>query len=83
MIAPPTAKPSRVAVDKTVVRITGDWSWVYTAINADFRLILDVAVFGRRGADPATAFLHRLTEKHDLSDTMFLVDGYEYLTSLS
>ncbi|PGF14455.1 IS6 family transposase [Natrinema sp. CBA1119] len=80
---PPTAKPSRVAVDETVVRINGDRSWMYTAIDLDTKLILDVALFGRRGTDPAAAFLHGLTEKHDLSDAEFLVDGYGYLTSFS
>jgi putative transposase len=78
-----TAKPSRVAIDETAVKINGDWFWVYAAIGLDSKLILDVAVFGRRGTDPAAAFLHRLTEKHDLSDTVFLVDGYGYLTALS
>ncbi|ELK50396.1 transposase, partial [Haloferax sp. BAB-2207] len=29
------------------------------------------------------AFLHRLSEKHDLSDAVFLVDGYGYQTALS
>lgn len=29
--------------------------------------------------DSAAAFVHRLTEKRDLSVTMFLVDGYGYL----
>jgi transposase-like protein len=71
----------RVAIDKTAVKINGDWCWVYAAIDADSRLILDVAVFGRRGTDPAPAFLHRLTEKHDLSETVFLVDDYGYLTA--
>jgi putative transposase len=80
---PPTAQPSGVAVDETAVKINGDWSWVYAAIDLDSRLILDAAVFGRRGTDPAAAFLHRLTEKHDLDETVFLVDGYGCLTSLS
>ncbi|WP_222912843.1 IS6 family transposase [Natrinema sp. SYSU A 869] len=80
---PPSASPSRVAIDETAVKINGDWSWVYAAIDLDSRLILDVAVFGRRGTDPAAAFLHKLTEKHDLSNTVFLVDGYGYLTALS
>ncbi|RKD85215.1 integrase core domain-containing protein, partial [Halopiger aswanensis] len=35
------------------------------------------------GTDPAAVFLHRLTEKHDLSEAVFLVDGYGYLTALS
>ena len=43
---PPTAKPSRVAIDETAVRINGDWSWVYAAIDVDSRLILDVTVLG-------------------------------------
>ncbi len=80
---PPTAKSSRVAVDETAVKINGDWSWVYATIDLDSRLILDIAVFGLRGTNPAAAFLHRLTEKHDLDDTVFLVDGYGYLTALS
>jgi len=64
-------------------KINGDWSWTYAAIDLDARLILDVAVFGRRGTDPAAAFLYRLTEKHDLDNTVVLVDGYGYLTALS
>lgn len=40
-------------------------------------------MFARRGTDPAAAFLHRLTEKHDLTEAVFLVDGYGYLTALS
>ncbi|ELY45796.1 integrase [Natronorubrum tibetense GA33] len=46
-------------------------------------MILDVAVFARQGTDPAAAFLHRLTEKRDLSDTELLVVGYGHLTALS
>lgn len=56
---------------------------MYAAINLDSRLILDVAVFGRRGTDPTAAFLHKLTEKHDLTEAVFLVDIYGYLTTLS
>jgi putative transposase len=54
---PPTAAPSRFAVDKTAVRINGEWSWVYDAINLETKMLLDVAVFGRRGTDPAAAFI--------------------------
>ncbi len=46
-------------------------------------VVLDVEVFGRHGTDPAAAFLHRLTEKHDVSETVFLVDGYGYSTDLA
>ena len=40
-------------------------------------------MFGRRGTDPAAAFLHGLTQKHDCSQAVFLVDGFGYLTVLS
>jgi putative transposase len=40
-------------------------------------------VFSRRGADPAAAFLHRLTENHDVADAEFPVDAGGYLTALS
>ena len=48
---PPTAKPSWVEVDETVVKINGGWSWLYAAIDLDTKLILDVALFGRHGTD--------------------------------
>ena len=40
-------------------------------------------VYSRRGTDPAAAFLHRLTEKHNVSETEFLVDAGGYLTALA
>uniref|UniRef100_UPI0012FC0030 integrase core domain-containing protein n=1 Tax=Haloferax sp. (strain Q22) TaxID=1526048 RepID=UPI0012FC0030 len=61
----------------------GEWSWLYAAIDIETKLILDVELFGRHGTDPAAAFLHRLSEKHDLSDAVFLVDGYGYQTALA
>lgn len=80
---PPTAKTSRVAVDETAIKINGEWSWLYAAIDLDTKLILDVALFGRHGTDPAAAFLPGLREKHDLSDAVFLVDQFGYRTDLS
>jgi putative transposase len=80
---PPSAQPTRVAVDETAVRINGEWSWVYTAIDLDTKVLFDAAVFGRRGTDPAAAFLYNLTQKHDYSQAVFLVDGFGYLTAFS
>ncbi len=76
------AKPARLAIDVTAVKINGDWSWVYDAIGLDSWLILDVEIIGQQGTDLGAAFLHKLTEKHDLSETIFLVGGYGYLTFL-
>ena len=79
---PPTAEPSRVAVDEKQIEVDGEKKWLYAAIDTDSKLLLDIDVYSRRGIDPAAAFLHRLTEKHDVSDTEFLVDCGGYLTAL-
>jgi len=79
---PPTAKPSRVAVDEKQIEVECEKKWLYAAIDTDSKLVLDIDVYSCRGADPAAAFLHRLTEKHDVSDTEILVDSGRYLTAL-
>ena len=79
---PPSALPTRVAVDETAVKINGEWSWVYAAIDTETKLVLGIGVFDRHGTDQAAAFLAELAEKHDLSDATFLVDGYGYRTAL-
>ncbi|ADB63695.1 Transposase and inactivated derivatives-like protein (plasmid) [Haloterrigena turkmenica DSM 5511] len=63
---PPTATASRVAVDETAVKINGEWSWLYAAIDIETKLILDVALFGRHGTDSAAAFLHQLTDTEQI-----------------
>ncbi|QCW05090.1 IS6 family transposase (plasmid) [Natrinema pallidum] len=80
---PPEAQLKRVAVDETAVKINGEWSWLYAAIDTETKLILDIALFGQHGTDPAAAFLHRLDERHDLSEAEFLVDQFGYRIVLS
>jgi transposase-like protein len=80
---PPTAEPSRVAVDEKQIEVDGEKKWLYAAIDTDSKLLLEVDVYSRRGTDPAAAFLHRLTEKHNVSETEFLVDAGGYLTALA
>ncbi len=77
------AQPKRVAVDETGATINDEWSWLYAAIDIVTKLRLDVAVFGRYGIDPAASILHRLDEKYDLSDTVFLMDPFGYRTALA
>jgi transposase-like protein len=73
----------QVAVDEKQIEVDGDKKWLYAAVDVDSKLLLEVDVFSRRGTDPAAAFLHRLTEKHDVADREFLVDAGGYLTALS
>jgi len=56
---------------------------LYAAVDTESKLLLEVDVFNRRGTDSAAAFLHRLTRKHDVAETEFLVDASGYLTALA
>ena len=49
----------------------------------DSKLLLGTRVSCWRGTRPASAFLSELKERHDLSETEFLVDGMGYLTALA
>ncbi len=71
-----------VVVDETAVKINGEWFWVYAAIDTETKLLLAIAVFDQHNTNSAAEFLSALAEKHDLSDTVSLVDGYGYRTAL-
>ena len=73
----------RVAVDEKQIEVDGEEKWLYAAIDTESKLLLEVDVYSRRGTDPAAAFLHRLIEKHDVSETEFLVDAGGYLTAMA
>jgi len=62
--------------------VDGEMKWLYAAVDTESKLLLEIDVHSRRGIVPAGAFLHHLTEKHDVSDTEFLVDGGGYLTAI-
>ncbi|QLH79816.1 IS6 family transposase [Halosimplex rubrum] len=79
---PPTAEPSRVAVDEKQIEVD-DEKWLYAAIDTDSKLLLEVDAYSRRGTGPEAAFLHRLTEKHNVSETEFLVEAGGYLAPLA
>jgi putative transposase len=70
------AEPSRIEVD-------GKEKWLYAAVDTGSKLLLEIDVHSRRGTDPTAAFLHRLTENHDISDREFLVNAGGYLTALA
>lgn len=77
------AKPSRVAVDETVIQIGREQFWLYAAIDVDSKLLLGVRVSRWQAECPASAFLTKLKGRRDLSEVEFLVDGLGYLTVLA
>ncbi|WP_369684862.1 DDE-type integrase/transposase/recombinase [Halalkalicoccus sp. NIPERK01] len=74
----PRLRRWRVAVDETVVRVTGEWYWLYAAVDLDSKLLLAVELSRRRGHAPAAASLKQLHDRYDLSATEFRVDGMSY-----
>jgi len=47
--------------------------WLYTAVDMEPKLLLEVDVFSCHGAVPAAAFLYRFPKKHYFADSDFLV----------
>ena len=79
---PPSEKPSGVAIDETAVK-TGTSNLAIRRNRCQAKLLLGAVVSERRGTDPDAAFLGRLAEKHDFSETTFLVDSMGDLTALT
>lgn len=73
----------RVAVDESAVTIETKQHWLCIAMDADTKLLPGVRMSERRGTDSAAAFLGRLAEKRDLSETTVLFDDIYYLTALA
>jgi putative transposase len=42
------------------------------------KLVRDGELFSRHGTNPAVVSLHQLGEKHNLSGTVFIIDGFRY-----
>jgi len=53
---PPTATPSRVAVDEKQIEVDGEKKWLYAAIDTDSKLVLEVDVSAAAGQIPRRCF---------------------------
>ncbi|WP_409348381.1 hypothetical protein [Natronorarus salvus] len=51
--------PTRVAVDETAIRVDGEVSWLYTAIDTTSKVLLEGELFSRYRIDSPSALLHR------------------------
>lgn len=69
--------PSMSWLSETTVISTG------STPRSILRHLLGGRLFEQCSTDPATAFLHSQERKYDFADTVFLVDGYGYLTALA
>jgi len=67
--------PNHVAVNKTVIQVNDQRYWLYAAVDPDTNEFRHVRLFPTRTIVLTKQFLQELTEKHDVADSLFLVDG--------
>ena len=73
------ANPDRVAVDQKAIRINDQQYWLYAAVDPATNRILHSRLFPTYTIPIAREFLTELTEKHDVTDAVFLVDDADDL----
>ena len=78
---PPTASPSRVAVDEKQIGVDGEEKWLYAAIDPDRSRCWSSTSTAAAGPTPRRRSCIA-PEKHDVSNAEFLVDAGGYLTAL-
>jgi transposase-like protein len=67
--------PDHVAVDETVIRLNDEQYWLYAAVDPETNELLYTALEPTTNKMIAHTFFAELREKHDVSDTVFLIDG--------
>src|SRR6056297_2022854 len=67
--------PDHVAVDETVIRLNDEQYWLYAAVDPQTSELLHTKLEPTTTKVLAHSFLTELSEKHDVSDAVFLVDG--------
>ncbi|UHQ98736.1 IS6 family transposase (plasmid) [Natrinema zhouii] len=73
------ASPNHVALDETVIQLDEHRYWLYTAVDPETNKVLHIRLYSTTTTALTERFLHELTEKHDLDDAVFLVDGAKHL----
>jgi len=72
-------KPNHVALDETVIQLDEHRYWLYTAVNPETNKVPNIRLYSTTTTALTEWFLQELTEKHDLDDAVFLVDGAKHL----
>ncbi|SIS21030.1 IS6 family transposase [Natronorubrum thiooxidans] len=67
--------PDHVAIDETVIRLSDVQYWLYAAVDPETNELLHTKHEPTITKVLAHSFLTELSEKHDVSDAVFLVDG--------
>lgn len=72
-------QPDHIAVDETVIQIYDQRYWLYAAVDIDTNEFLHVKLGTAQNTGLSSLFFSELKQKHDVSDTVFLVDGAPWL----
>ncbi|WP_226043130.1 IS6 family transposase [Natrinema sp. DC36] len=67
--------PDHVAVDETVIQLNDEQYWLYAAVDPQTNKLLHTKLRPTTTKVLAHSFLTELSEKHDVDDAVFLVDG--------
>ncbi|PGF13838.1 IS6 family transposase [Natrinema sp. CBA1119] len=67
--------PDHVAVDETVILLNDEQYWLYAAVDPQTNELLHTKLRPTITKVLAHSFLTELSEKHDVDDAVFLVDG--------
>jgi transposase-like protein len=67
--------PDHIAVDETVIQLNDERYWLYAAVDPKTNELLHTKLEPTTTKVLAHSFLTELSEKHDVSDAVFLVDG--------
>jgi len=71
--------PDHVAVDETVIQLNDEQYWLYAAVDPETSKLLHTKLRPTTTKVLAHSFLAELSEKHDVDDAVFLVDGSKSL----
>ena len=67
--------PDHVAVDETVIHLNDERYWLYAAVDSETNELLHTNLEPTTNTGLAEVFLAELSEKHDVADAVFLIDG--------
>lgn len=71
--------PTHIAVDVTVIFLDNERDWVLAAVDPETNELPSVGIHPTCTVALTERFLRELREKHDVADTLFLVDGVQWL----
>jgi len=71
--------PNHIALDETVIQLDEHRYWLYTAVDPETNKILHIRLYSTTTTVLTERFVQELSEKHNLDNAVFLVDGAKHL----